>query len=343
MIRNAIDLVKKHLPPSPSIPPEEQVPSPRTPPARSRSWMPLIPLILAVAFFASFFWDPVGLLRILSVSGWIGFGTNWLAITMLFRPKHKRPLLGHGLIPAQKERIVETLSNAVIRNLINPESIRLKLASSGLFSTYLEKIRDQTQTVIQQEAFKTDLNVFILDQIRSVVSDDEFRNQLSQSLLDHMDQAVSESKLEKFAFSMYIKTRREHWNRIVDNALLTLPDMVEPHLVNVHDWLAKTTDDISGKAKDVELLLIDTLHDVMIRLDLRALMAQNLRNYDEGRLETLIKDATSEQLQQIQYLGGLLGAVGGLVIWNPFVAIPGLLAVSGVIWLIDVAISRWKG
>src|SRR5699024_10100300 len=83
----------------------------------------LFPSFLVAAFVISFFWDFAGLsatllgytlnfsglLKIVSVSGLIGFLTNWVAITMLFKPAQKRPLLGHGLIPAQKNRIAYRL------------------------------------------------------------------------------------------------------------------------------------------------------------------------------------------------------------------------------------------
>ncbi|MGN8226664.1 hypothetical protein [Gracilimonas sp. BCB1] len=76
----------------------------------------VVPYLLLGVFIISFFWDFngmsaelfghtfsfEGLLRIISISGLIGFLTNWLAITMLFRPTHKRPILGRVLFPLRK-------------------------------------------------------------------------------------------------------------------------------------------------------------------------------------------------------------------------------------------------
>lgn len=345
MIRNAIDLVRKHLPPSLPGP----VPTSETPPeaasAFNRTTHPLdsVAPILFVVFIGSFFWDSDGILRILSVSGLIGFGTNWLAITMLFRPQHKRPLLGHGLIPAQKERIVDRLSTAVLRNLINPEAIREKLSSSGLFKHYLDRFGAQARELVSNEAFRADLNTFILDQVRVAVSDDSFRRDLAEELMEHLEDAVSETRLEKMALSVYKKTRSEQWTRIVDKAVVSLPELIEPRLDKVHDWLETTAEDLTKQADSMEQLLIDSVYDILLKLDLKSLMAQNLSRYDEGRLETLIKDATLEQLRYIQSLGGVLGTVGGLVIWNPVVALPGLALVMGGVWLVDSLIVRWKG
>lgn len=345
MIRNAIDLVRKHLPPSHALPPSDRTDATIPPPSTPRVTHPLdivAPILFAV-FIGSFFWDANGVLRILSVSGLIGFGTNWLAITMLFRPQNKRPLLGHGLIPAQKERIVDRLSTAVMRNLINPESIREKLTSSGLFKQYLERFSGQAKELVSKEAFRTDLNTFILDQIRVAVSDESFRKEIAEELMEHLEDAVSESRLEKMALSVYKKTRADQWAKIVDKAVISLPELIEPRLGKVHDWLESTAEDLTMQADSIEQLLIDSVYDILLRLDLKSLMAQNLSRYDEGRLETLIKDATLEQLRYIQSLGGVLGTVGGLVIWNPVLALPGLALIIGLVWLADSLILRWKG
>ena len=345
MIRNAIDLVRKHLPPSlpGPIPEHDATSAPAAVYTRVRHPLDSVAPILFLVFIGSFFWDADGILRILSVSGLIGFGTNWLAITMLFRPQHKRPLLGHGLIPAQKERIVDRLSTAVMRNLINPEAIREKLTSSGLFKQYLERFGAQTRELVSNEAFRADLNAFILDQVRVAVSDETFRRELADELMEHLEEAVSETRLEKMALSVYKKTRSEQWALIVDKAVVSLPELIEPRLVKVHDWLETTAEDLTKQADSIEQLLIDSVYDILIKLDLKSLMAQNLSRYDEGRLEILIKDATLEQLRYIQSLGGVLGTVGGLVIWNPVIALPALAFVIGGVWFLDLLILRWKG
>ena len=60
------------------------------------------------------------------------------------------------------------------------------------------------------------------------------------------------------------------------------------------------------------------------------MIMSNMITYDESKLEDLLKKSTNEQLNYIKYLGGALGAIGGLVIWQP---VPSLIlfAVSGAI------------
>ena len=65
-------------------------------------------------------------------------------------------------------------------------------------------------------------------------------------------------------------------------------------------------------------------------LDVYNMIMSNMITYDESKLEDLLKKSTNEQLNYIKYLGGALGAIGGLVICQP---VPSLIlfAVSGAI------------
>src|SRR5699024_2855244 len=106
-----------------------------------------------------------GLLRILSVSGLIGFFTNWIAITMLFKPARKRPILGHGLIPAQKDRIAYRLAQAVAEDLINPEIIKQKISDSNIISRYRERSTRYIKNIIDDPAFRDDLKQWVVGYI----------------------------------------------------------------------------------------------------------------------------------------------------------------------------------
>jgi uncharacterized membrane-anchored protein YjiN (DUF445 family) len=65
------------------------------------------------------------------------------------------------------------------------------------------------------------------------------------------------------------------------------------------------------------------------------LVEDNLRQYDEQRISEIILKATNEQLRYIQYLGGILGVIGGLVIWEPFVSITALAVLLIFVFVLD--------
>jgi hypothetical protein len=65
-----------------------------------------------------------------------------------------------------------------------------------------------------------------------------------------------------------------------------------------------------------------------------------MQEYDESRLEDLLKKTTNEQLNYIKYLGGVLGVVGGLVIWEPKLALGVLGVLGGFLYLLDELLFR---
>jgi hypothetical protein len=65
-----------------------------------------------------------------------------------------------------------------------------------------------------------------------------------------------------------------------------------------------------------------------------------MQQYDEKKLEELLKRATNEQLNYIKYLGGVLGCIGGLVIWQPMLSLISLAVIGVLIYGIDEFMFR---
>jgi len=66
---------------------------------------------------------------------------------------------------------------------------------------------------------------------------------------------------------------------------------------------------------------------------------EQLKTFDEARVEKLIKDASDNHLQYITLLGGVLGFLGGLVLWNPMTFV--WLAILGIFILGVDASMTW--
>ncbi len=307
-------------------------------------FLKFIPWILLLGFFFSFYWDfpgreiilfgniyPVeGLLRIVSVSGLIGFLTNWLAITMLFRPARKRPLLGHGLIPAQKKRIAFRLATAVSRDLINPDIIKKKIHESGVISKYRELASDYIKAVTDNPEFRSDLKQWVVDYVQAMIGDPEVRTSIAEKLITELDESLEQRSLEKVAIKTYTFLKGKEMQDIVEESLVRLPATVEKGLIRFDEFLDRLPEHIENESDKIETIVTQILYRLVNQLDVFSLVEENLKNYDEKRLERLIKGATNEQLSYIQYLGGILGTIGGLVIWQPILS----LAVLACLFLI---------
>tara|TARA_R110002096_G_scaffold231766_4_gene421499 strand:- start:3066 stop:4202 length:1137 start_codon:yes stop_codon:yes gene_type:complete len=328
----------------------------RTPPLRSTSEHPvllkllfLFPYLLAITFSISFFWDFDnlettifdynvtfdGLLRILSISGLIGFLTNWLAITMLFKPTKPRPIFGQGLVPAQKERISYRLAAAVSEDLINPEIIKQKIQESQAISKYREIATQYIRNVIDDPDFRSGVKTLAIDYVDEMVAQPEVRAMIAKSIIEQIENNLEDNSFEKVALKAYSFIKGQQMQHLVEDALTKLPDGVEKGLDKLDLFLDNLPDKINENSDTIENVVTSLLYKLINQLDVHALVEDNLRQYDEQRLEKLIKNASNDQLQYIQFLGAVLGTFGGFVIWKPLASLVLLVIVISVTFGLD--------
>lgn len=304
----------------------------------------LFPLFLLTGFIFSFWWDFnglstqvfgleivfEGLLKVLTISGLIGFMTNWIAIKMLFRPTLRRPILGQGLIPAQKDRIAYRLARAVSEDLINPEIIKRKIHESQAITKYREKATQYIKNIIDDPLFRSELKILLVSYVDEMIAEKEVRAQIAKSLIQQINKAVDENSFERVALKAYSFLKGQEMQDLIEDALTKLPAGVEKGLDKMDEFLDTLPDRIEQHSGTIEDLVTNMLYRLINQLDVHALVEDNLRQYDEKRIELLIKNASNDQLRYIQYLGAVLGTLGGFVIWKP---IASLIVISIIIVL----------
>lgn len=313
----------------------------QTPPKRQEhssfllTLLSIVPYILVLTFGLSFIWDFnglsaslwgyslqfEGLLKIVSVSGLIGFFTNWLAITMLFKPAQKRPLLGHGLIPAQKDRIAYRLAQAVSEDLINPEIIKKKINESNIISHYRKRSTRYIKNIIDDPKFREELKQWVVNYLDEMIANPEIRGALAQRILRQIEEAVHDKSFEKVALKAYAYVKGQQMQHIIEEALGEIPTSVESGLDKMDNLLDTLPEKIDANSDAIEDTITTLLYKLINQLDVHKLVEENLREYDEQHISDIIQNATNEQLRYIQYLGAVLGFIGGLVIWEPLLSI----------------------
>lgn len=108
----------------------------------------------------------------------IGYFTNWLAIKMLFKPHNEVRFLGvkvpftPGLIPKEKERIANSVGNAVGYHLLDKETIIESLCSEKInnsiksyFDEKIENMKENDNTV--EEFIEETININLENSIRT--------------------------------------------------------------------------------------------------------------------------------------------------------------------------------
>lgn len=327
--------------------------TPDTPGAGLRLLM-LLPWLLGGGFAASFFWDfdgitlsmgsytlfPEGLLRIISISGLIGFSTNWIAIQMLFYPRKKRPLLRQGLIPAQKEKIARRLSAAVERELINPELIKQEFIDTGILHRYINRLIEEARELFGDENFQQDINVLTAGYIRRTLANAQVQARLGEQAERVINENMSRSTVDRSALRLYLLFKGKTLREVLDEALKSMPEQIQDVQIPFQELGGRLPLRLRKDRARIERLFISVLGRVVDTIDIRKIAEDSLNRYDEEKLERIIRGATDTHLNYIKYLGGLIGMIGGLVIWNPLLSIVFLLAAGVLVWLVDIALTQ---
>ncbi|MEM1042164.1 MAG: DUF445 family protein [Bacteroidota bacterium] len=349
--------VRRHLPKrAPSAP--SPVPEPPRLKGRLGAILPvmrLIPWVLGALFLVSFVWDfpgaslslfgrelgLSGLLRILAVSGLIGFATNWLAITMLFQPREKRPIVPQGLIPAQRERVIFRLAQAISQELINEDIIKAKIEASGAIRRYREQAVDVLRSVVEDPEFRDELKDLTAAYVESVLGSEAMREQLAdlarQKIEDYAGQGFG-----GLALRAYRAVGERDFQQRIDRAIQEIPGALDPVLDRLDESLDRVPALVEARSEQIEDFATKTVLGFVERLDVYSMIIENARGFDEAQLENLLKKTSNEQLNYIKYLGGILGVVGGFVIWEPVLALAVLAALGLGLWGLDEALYRMR-
>jgi hypothetical protein len=346
--------VRYHMPP-----PHPKERQPTEPPrlvgshARLLPFLQIVPATLASLFVLSFIWDfpgmslvlfglvlPLeGLLRIASVAGLIGFVTNWLAITMLFNPREARPIFGQGLIPAQRERVIYRLAQAVSEELINETIIKQRIEDSGVIPRYRQLALGVAREVIEDPGFRLELKAIVSDYVEQVLTSDEVRERMVTFTIEKIEEYAGQG-LGGLALKTYRYLNEADFKRRIDEAVANLPGSVDSVLDELDHMLDRIPGKLEAQSEQIETWATKAITGFVENLDVYDMIVTNMNQYDDSKLETLLKRTSNEQLNYIKYLGGVLGFFGGLVIWQPLLSLSVFAAVGGVLYGLDVMLMR---
>jgi uncharacterized membrane protein YheB (UPF0754 family) len=158
---------------------------------------------------------------------------------------------------------------------------------------------------------------------------------MARKILVQIEESIDETSIERVALKAYTFIKGQKMQRIVEEALGRIPESVETGLDRFDEFLDDLPARIDANSEQIEVVVTNLLYKLINQLDVHALVEDNLKQYDEQRISEIILKATNEQLRYIQYLGGILGVVGGLVIWEPFVSIVGLAVLLIFVFVLD--------
>lgn len=316
----------------------------------------ILPFICALGFGVSMVWDftdvlvlpwrsePVlmeGILRMITVTGLVGFGTNWLAIKMLFYPRKKRPLLGQGLIPSRKDRIATKLGEQISKEIINSELIVRQIRESGLVTQHRRKLTNSLRNIVHNEEFRSDIIELSQHYINQFLRSPEFQDRVKDFVrgIDFENVGLVEGGILRVYKAL---TGDQDISDRLQDVIESMTFRMDRYEDRLAEYLRKLPEALEEQSLAIEDYALATMVFLIEQVNIQNVIVSNLERFDEARLEKLLWGSTSDQLNYIQYLGCFLGLIGGLFIWLPVESIVFTGVMGGIVWGLDVLILRMR-
>jgi len=293
-------------------------------------------------FTVSFWWDFHGLIRSCSVAGMIGFGTNWVAIKMLFWPRENRPIFGQGLIPSQRDQLIDKVANEVLEKLINEELIQEKIEETRVVERFTGSLIEKLKLVIQEPEFKADLRNMVLTYVGQLTADPAFRDNVARRI---------EEGLETFAGTKFrvwlVRKLRNAWRGplvdAIEEQVARLDETVDEGVGQMDGVLENLPNALEDRRDAIDAVLSTMLMGIVREVDVREIVYEQLSTVTVEQLEQGFREFSDDKLSFITLLGGVLGVIGGTVIIWPLRSMAVLAGVFTLMAVADVLIYPWMG
>lgn len=302
------------------------------------------PGCLLLFAFSLFVWDlePYHLLRACSVAGLIGFMTNWVAIKMLFWPREPRPVFGQGLIPSQRDQLIEKVADEVLEKLINEELILRKIEEVKVVPRFSQALIEKLRTVTKEPEFKADLKRVVLTYAGELAANPEFRRRVGEKAERSLEE-LGGSNLR----SWVVRRLKEVWRapliEVLDRELAQLDGTLDAALGEMDGLLDRLPGTLERHQDSIDRVLTTMLLGIVREVDLREIVLEQLATVTSDDLERAFREFSDDKLAFITLLGGIFGVVGGpLLIW-PIPSLLILAGLAGLATLVDVAIQPLMG
>ncbi len=282
------------------------------------------------------------------VGGLIGLITNGVAIKMLFRPFHPIRIgrftvpFTPGLIPKEKPRLAKAIGKVIGDKLLDNDTLQKALASDTLHDAFsrkvdrvVEKLKYQEGTVrgfLEERGFQEPADAaaeYVAENLPAFVTEQLIEKKIGNTIMEY---AINEvlanlNTMVAMVAEPAIRKSRGAIAARIDEAIqeqcpVVLSGFVEQEYGKWMDRPLKEVAILCWQKKDLFKekvwgsyleLLEKKAGRFLERLDVSSIVEQKINEFDMQELEDLIMEISRKELNALVWIGGLLGAVIGMV------------------------------
>ncbi len=280
----------------------------------------------------------------------IGYATNWIAVKMLFRPRHEIRLGGvklpftPGVIPKGQPRLARAVGKTVEKELLTTEVMKSVLLSdeikeklSQAVSEWVDKKRESRRTVakvaldyMDEESWR-ELKAYVMeeggDYIFKKIMDIDPGKLITDKVVEAANEKLSESVLGVMLGGGLVESVAEMAEEKINEYLnLHGQEYIERAIEKEENILQdKTVGSLVSAAGnnglDMPLLVLSIYEEIvekhidtiMKNINLTKVVEERINSMDVKEVEDLVLTIMSKELGAIVNLGALIGFILGLV------------------------------
>lgn len=272
----------------------------------------------------------------------IGYGTNWIAIKMLFRPlkpvkigKFTLPFTP-GIIPRRKEKLALAMGDMVGNNLFTIEDIQKILLSEEIENNIVENvvavinsdetIKELLLNIVSEEKYanlREELKLVLSEKIKNGLVKAKVGDIIASEGGKIIKQKVAGSMLQMFVTDALIASIVEPLGEnieqyINENGQAKIFPIVESEISEVENKMIKdivnqiNLEELSNGIKDIyEKFILNYANLFLEKINISNVVKEKIDAMDMLELEKLILSVMKKELGAIVNLGALIGLILG--------------------------------
>ena len=275
----------------------------------------------------------------------IGYCTNYIAVKMLFRPRHEKYFFGHkvpltpGAIPKGKTRLAKSVGDVISNHLVTSEDIEGKALNEETEAAVTERIMKMLKSDIdsgfraissseeEYEMITTNLDYAVAlrmaDAVKSINFSDIIKvkggqiigEQLGGSMLGmFINLEMIDSILGSISDNIGMYVDDHCYNFLAPEVSRSMEKLRGDNIYDMITSNGVSDEELRAKVRELYRQTIKAvIPELIAKMDIASMVSQKIEDMEVEQLEDMVMEVMSKELTTIVNLGALIGFILGLI------------------------------
>ena len=275
----------------------------------------------------------------------IGYCTNYIAVKMLFRPRHEKYFFGHkvpltpGAIPKGKTRLAKSVGDVISNHLVTSEDIEGKALNEETEAAVTERIMKMLKSDIdsgfraissseeEYEMITTNLDYAVTlrmaDAVKSINFSDIIKvkggqiigEQLGGSMLGmFINLEMIDSILGSISDNIGMYVDDHCYNFLAPEVSRSMEKLRGDNIYDMITSNGVSDEELRAKVRELYRQTIKAvIPELIAKMDIASMVRSKIEDMEVEQLEDMVMEVMSKELTTIVNLGALIGFILGLI------------------------------